>query len=253
MKKVMTILMVVISCSIFLTSCDQGSNNEKPNSTISEKETNNEIDTINTSKQQVSIPTIKIGQQEWMTNDINAVVYNNGDAINEAKNEKQWRDYGNKKIGCYRKLSNGTFVYNGYAVNDQRGIIPAGFLLPSYDQFKQLMKFLGDGDSQSGKATQSMATYSIYIEDWVGDQETGGLEDVEIKTNGNSGFNAKIGGFVYDHGAKGNEGNCSFWWTSSSEGTDQIGVDIGYCSQDLGGGKGSFPLTFGFAVRAIKK
>ena len=88
--------------------------------------------------------------------------------------------------------------------------------------------------------------------DKIGDQETGGLEKVETKTNGKSGFKAKKGGHVYDHGA-GNEGNCSYWWTSSSEGKDKIVADIGYCSQDLGGGKGVYPSTYGFAVRAIKK
>ena len=30
----------------------------------------------------------------------------------------------------------------------------------------------------------------------IGDQETGGLEKVETKTNGKSGFKAKKGGFV---------------------------------------------------------
>ena len=202
---------------------------------------------------QVTVPIIKIGQQEWMTEDINVTSYNNGDPISEAKNEKQWKDYSNKKLGCYRKLTNGTYVYNGFAVVDGRGIVPIGFAIPTYNQFNKLITFVGGGDSQSGKATKSLATYSIYIEDWVGDQETGGLEYVEIKTNGNSGFKAKKGGFVYDHGAVGNEGNCSYWWTSSYEGQDKIVVDIGYCSQDLGGGKGIYPSTYGFAIRAIKK
>lgn len=32
-----------------------------------------------------------------------------------------------------------------------------------------------------------------------------------------------------------------------------IVVDIGWCSQDLGGGKGAYPKSFGFAVRSLKK
>jgi|LakMenE01Jun11ns_1017448.scaffolds.fasta_scaffold9673833_1 uncharacterized protein (TIGR02145 family) len=193
--------------------------------------------------------TVKIGNQEWMAEDLKTTVYNNGDGIYEAKNEKQWKEYSNKKMGCYRKLNNSTYVYNGFAIRDKRGIIPTGYGLPKYQDFKILMKFLGDGDSQSGKSTKSLATYPIYIEDFI----NGDLETVEIKTNGASRFNAKKGGFVYDIGSLGNEGNCSYWWTSSLEGNGLIVVDIGYCSQDLGGGKGSYPLTFGFAVRAIKK
>jgi uncharacterized protein (TIGR02145 family) len=251
MKKIFTILGLVLLVSLILQSCGDASKPEKPVSTVQEKESNADSTTIE--EPVISVPSIKIGQQEWMANDINTATYNNGDPINEAKSETKWKDFSNKKLGCYRKLSNGTYVYNGYAIKDERGIVPTGFVIPNYDQFNKLISFLGGGDSQSGKATKSLATYSIFIEDWVGDQETGGLESVEIKSSGSSGFKAKNGGYVYDNGALDTEGNCSYWWTSSSEGTNKIAVDIGYCSQDLGGGKGSYPLTYGFAVRAIKK
>lgn len=198
-----------------------------------------------------SIQTVKIGDQEWMTEDIKVTVYNNEDPIYEAKQDKQWKDCGDKKKGCYRKLSNGTFVYNGFAINDKRGLLPSGFIIPKYEQFNQLVKFLGGGDTQAGKAIKSLATYSIYLEEY--DEKNGGIKDVEIKTNGKSGFKAKEGGFVYDHGALDNEGNCSFWWTSTTEGEGTKEFDIGYCSQDLGGGFSSFSSSFGFAVRAIKK
>lgn len=66
-----------------------------------------------------------------------------------------WKE---KKIGCYRILKNGTYVYNGYAVNDKRGIIPSGFVLPSRSQYKELFNFLGAGDFQTGKATKTIAT-----------------------------------------------------------------------------------------------
>ena len=249
----MTIFGVSLFASLILTSCGGKSMQKEAESNLNVKDSIVKPDTNIIVEPQVTVPIIKIGQQEWMTEDINVTSYNNGDPISEAKNEKQWKDYSNKKLGCYRKLTNGTYVYNGFAVVDGRGIVPIGFAIPTYNQFNKLITFVGGGDSQSGKATKSLATYSIYIEDWVGDQETGGLEYVEIKTNGNSGFKAKKGGFVYDHGAVGNEGNCSYWWTSSYEGQDKIVVDIGYCSQDLGGGKGIYPSTYGFAIRAIKQ
>jgi uncharacterized protein (TIGR02145 family) len=244
---------MIISAYSTLTSCGGGSVQKEVESSQKEKNTIHKTEANNKEETQVSFPTVKIEQEEWMTEDINVTSYNNGDPINEARSEKEWKNYGNKKIGCYRKLSNGTFVYNGFAVFDTRGIVPIGFTLPTYNQYSKLITFLGGGDSHSGEATKSLATYSIYLEDWVGDEETGGLEEIEIKTNGRSGFNAKKGGFVYDHGAVGNEGNCSYWWTSTPQGQEKIVVDIGYCSQDLGGGKGKYPSTYGFAVRAIKK
>ena len=189
--------------------------------------------------------------QEWMTEDIKTLVYNNGDSIFEAATEQKWNEYSINKKGCYRKLNNGTYVYNGYAVNDKRGILPSGFILPSVLQFNHLINFLGGGDSRSGQATKAMATYPISYEDWVGDQETGSLTYVDVITNGNSKFNAKKGGFVYELGHQ-TEGECSFWWTASNEGGYAYVIDIGSCSMDLGGGKERYPLGFGFAVRALK-
>jgi len=255
MKKIMKISGAIIFTSCIFVSCGEGEKTEKKDLTVNRNDSITKSDTniITAPLESLeSVPTIKIGQQEWMTEDINVTSYTNGDPINEAKSEKKWRENGNKKLGCYRKLSNGTYVYNGFAVFDERGIIPSGFVLPTYEQFNKLIKFLGGGNLQLGKATKALVTYSIYMDEWIGDQETGGLEAVETKTNGNSGFKAKKGGHVYDHGA-GNEGGCSYWWTSSSEGKDKIVADIGYCSQDLGGGKGVYPSTYGFAVRAIKK
>jgi uncharacterized protein (TIGR02145 family) len=198
-----------------------------------------------------SIPTIAIGDQEWMTADINATTYNNGDAIAEANSAKQWSGFAAKKEGCYRKLANGTILYNGYAMTDARGIVPAGFQIPTSDDFKKLMKFLGAGSSQTGKATKAMANYSITMEEW--DDSIGDFKNQTVKGAGADGFNAQKGGFVYEHGDTGGQGSCSFWWTSTESGNDYGVVDIGYCSQDLGGGSGSYSTSYGFAVRGIKK
>lgn len=244
------ILLILLAASV-IVACNDSSKKTSTNSTITSNQSQSKIDTNEILKPIISVQTVKIGKQEWMTEDINTTAYNNGDPIYEAKQEKQWKDFGAKKIGCYRKLGNGTFVYNGFAVNDKRGILPSGFIIPKYEQFNQLIKFLGGGNTQEGKAIRSLATYPIYLE--KEDETNGGLVEVEIKTNGKSGFKAKKGGFVYDHGALDNEGNCSYWWTTSIEGEGTKAFDIGYCSQDLGGGFGSFSSSFGFAVRAIKK
>ena len=256
----MTFFGITIFASSILTSYGGGSMQLDAESTLKDKDSIEKHDTNNILAPQASVPTIKIGQQEWMAKDINTISYSNGEHINEAKSEKKWKEYGENKLGCYRKLSNGTFVYNGFAIKDKRGIVPIGFAIPTYNQYNKLITFLGGGDSLSGKATKSLATYSIFIQELVErrfkngniDENNSGVELFEIKSNGNSGFKAKKGGGVYDHGA-GIEGNCSFWWTSSYEGQDKIVVDIGNCSQDLGGGSYPYPPTFGFAIRAIKK
>ena len=201
--------------------------------------------------------TVVIGSQTWMAQDLQVIKYNNGDPIFQAKSEEDWSNFGKTQKGCFYELNNGIILYNGYALKDPRGIFPTGYRLPSYSDFAKLIEYLGGGESMIGTSTLSLATYPIYIDEWVGDQETGGLETVEVQTNGNSGFNALMGGFIDDTGLGSmslspEASNCSYWWTSSFENGQRIGVDIGYCSQDAGGGKGNYPVAFGLAIRAIK-
>jgi uncharacterized protein (TIGR02145 family) len=205
------------------------------------------------SNSETNIKTVKIGTQTWMAEDLAVTKYNNGDNIPVAKNEAQWNQFGKSKKGCFARLNNGTVLYNGYALYDRRGIMPNGFMIPTIDDFKILVDFLGGGESQSGIATLAMATYPIFIEEWVGDQETGGLDFVEITTNGSSNFNATMGGFIYDNGANFilDSNPCSYWWTSTPFEGKYYAFDIGYCSQDIGGNM-SYSLAFGFAVRCIK-
>lgn len=245
----MKYLFTLLSVFCIVSSCGNSSSSGESQNTDTIRATSKASEEV---KPLAIISSVKIGGQEWMTEDIKTTVYNNGDPIFEAKNERKWVEHGAKKVGCYRILKNGTYVYNGYAVNDERGIIPLGFILPSESQFKRLRAKLGGGDSGSGKATLSMASYSIILQDMVEGEEGEDFVDVEIKSNGRSGFNAKRGGFVYKEGGLGNEGNCSYWWTSSTQGKSAYVVDIGYCSQDIGGGEGNFPFTYGFAVRALK-
>ena len=210
---------------------------------------NTEKDSVNETPTEPVVPTIKIGAQEWMVADINNTTYNNGDAVQEATSDKQWIDFATSKTGCFRRAKNGSILYNGFALTDPRGLVPVGFSIPTYADFKALFKQLGGGSSTCGKAAVAMATYPLGEEAFT-DEE--GLTWVDVKSDNRSGFTAKPGGYVYDWGTI-SEGACSYWWTSSKEGNNQIVVDIGYCSQDGGGGRSVAPLTFGHAIRAIKK
>lgn len=209
--------------------------------------------TENENKTKINFKSVKIGTQTWMAEDLAITKYNNGDNIPEAKNETQWNQFGKSKKGCFARINNGTVLYNGYALYDRRGLMPDGFRMPTIDDFKILVDFLGGGDSQSGIATLAMATYPIFVEEWVGDEETGGLDFVEIATNGSSNFNAKLGGFIYDNGTnfQSDWNYCNFWWTSTPFEDKYYAFDIGYCSQDIGGNM-SYSLAYGFAVRCIK-
>ena len=245
-------LVAPLAIALFISGCGGGNTDNTTPATTSTDSSASQGQVDPTPAPAPTVSTIKIGEQEWMLADINATNYNNGDAIPEATTEKQWSGYASKKEGCDRKLANGAVLYNGFAMSDARGLVPAGFQIPTQDDFKQLIKFMGGGNSQSGKATKAMAGYTFTMEEWIEGKDGPDIKNVTVKGTGSEGFNAQKGGYIYDHGES-TDGSCSYWWTSSKEGKDYAVVDIGYCSQDLGGGYGIYSAAYGFAVRAIKK
>jgi len=92
---------------------------------------------------------IRIGDQIWMTKNLNIDKFRNGDIIPHAKTDKEWLEAGKNKqpAWCYydndpSKGSKFGKLYNGYAVIDPRGLAPQGWYIPS-TEFFQLKDTLG--------------------------------------------------------------------------------------------------------------
>jgi uncharacterized protein (TIGR02145 family) len=148
------------------------------------------------------IAEIKIGNQVWMTANLNVETFKNGDPIAQIKSKKEWRDAGKtmragwcnfdteKVYGLkYGKL------YNWFAVNDPRGLAPEGWHIPSIEEWQELIQHLG-GPNSAGTALKSK-------EHWY---ETG---------NNSSGFNAIPSGFRNADGIFGFMGEYAKWWCST--------------------------------------
>jgi uncharacterized protein (TIGR02145 family) len=104
--------------------------------------------------------TVKIGEQEWMAENLNVSKFRNGDLIPEAKTEEEWEAAGkNKKpTWCYyeNNPANGIRygkLYNWYAVNDPRGLAPNGFHIPKDAEWNDLIIFLGGASYSASKMT----------------------------------------------------------------------------------------------------
>jgi uncharacterized protein (TIGR02145 family) len=101
---------------------------------------------------------IKLGNQIWMVDNLEKDVFNNGDSIQEVLQDTQWLQYGlEKKPGmCWYDNSPGSTpangrLYNGYAVNDPRGLAPSGWRIPTEADWEQLASSLG-GAREAGNA-----------------------------------------------------------------------------------------------------
>jgi len=85
---------------------------------------------------------VEIGNQNWMAENLKVTHYNNGDEIH-AGGQPDWVA---TTEGAYTWGSNANiygYLYNWYAVDDNRGICPAGWHVPSDLEFMQLEITLG--------------------------------------------------------------------------------------------------------------
>jgi uncharacterized protein (TIGR02145 family) len=108
-----------------------------------------------------------IGNQIWMTENLNVDKFRNGDPILHAKTDAEWKKAGKNKqpAWCYydNNPANGEKygkLYNWYAVNDPRGLAPKGWHVPSEAEWATLTDFLGewwDGGLTKMKSTSGWA------------------------------------------------------------------------------------------------
>lgn len=105
--------------------------------------------------------SVKIGNQLWMTENLNTDKFRNGDLILEARTEEEWRKAGESRqpAWCYYMNDNSDGVklgklYNWYAVTDKRGLAPLGWRIPSNKDFLALRVYLG-GEMIAGKKIKS--------------------------------------------------------------------------------------------------
>ena len=165
--------------------------------------------------------TIQIGDQIWMTENLRSNRFNNGDSIifvesvNFDWDLSEWENSTIPSYGYYDDDEGyqniyGNF-YNWYAVDDERGICPEGWYVPSDYEFRVLEITLGMSESEASS------------QDWRGTNEgsklagnsnlwSGGvlISDPDF---GISGFNALPNG--YRSGGSGIDkhmgGSCYLW------------------------------------------
>lgn len=100
---------------------------------------------------------VKIGNQIWMTKNLDVSTFRNGEIIPEAKTNEEWQEANKQKkpAWCYydNDPENGKKygkLYNGYAIADKRGLAPEGWHIPTLDEMELLKKNLGDRDNYEG-------------------------------------------------------------------------------------------------------
>jgi len=148
-------------------------------------------------------PTVKIGNQWWMAENLKVTQYRNGDAIPTGYNNSQWGSLSTGAYAVYNDDSNNIGIYgnlyNWYAVDDNRSIAPDGWHVPTDTEWQNLINHLGGNDFAGGKMKEIGTTL------WQS-PNTGATNE--------SGYSALPGGLRKEDGSYQLMGNYATFWSS---------------------------------------
>jgi len=175
--------------------------------------------------------TVKIGLQEWATEDLKVTKFRNGEDIPLVTDNKEWTEL---TTAAYCVTPNGQYLYNWYAVNDPRGLAPEGFHVPTDEGWTELENYLG-GDEVAGTKMKSSPSNTP---PWDG-------------TN-SSGFSALPNGArSHDDGHFSGAVYYGIWWSSSAYGSSYAWIRYIDANKDFVVRDGG-SLQQGFSVRCLK-
>jgi uncharacterized protein (TIGR02145 family) len=183
--------------------------------------------------------TVTIGTKSWAVANLNVSTFRNGDSIPEARTNKEWVAAGEsgKPAWCYYNndpaigLKYGK-LYNWYAVNDPRGLAPAGWTLSSDADWANLAYYSG-GQEVAGNKMKS----------------TSGWSDGNNGTN-KTGFIGLPGGYRVENGTFLNLGSIGTWWSSTE--SKALSAFDHYLTLNSSLGRSSSPKLRGESVRCLR-
>lgn len=188
--------------------------------------------------------TVTVGQQTWISKNLNTDHFANGDPIPEARTPEEWKAANDNgaPAWCYynNDLASGrTYgkLYNWYAVNDPRGLAPRGWHVPSDAEWTAITDYLG-GATIAGTSLKSTSLWADY-------------NSASVKGNNSSGVACLPGGSRYSGGTFNYIGKYGDWWSSSEYTTGRAwSRGLSYSSGDAGrqdDAKGD-----GYSVRCLR-
>ncbi len=149
--------------------------------------------------------TVVIGSQVWFGENLKSTKYDNGEPIQEVTGETQWL---NLTSGAYCEYDNNPantpvygLLYNWHAVKDSRNVCPTGWHVPTYDDWTELVDFLGGESAAGGKLKEKGIAH------WIS-PNAGATDDY--------GFTALPSGYRMD-GTFRQPGYYAVFWSSTEE------------------------------------
>lgn len=185
--------------------------------------------------------TVRIGAQCWMREDLRATKFSGQQSIPTAANNAAWSASANRPRRALRRAAGGALLhlYNFSAVEDQRGICPAGWKVPSREQWTALREQVGTADAGRRLKSTQLKTAGIF-----------GWDSPNVADN-TSGFSGLPAGYRSGSGVYASMHKFGYWWSDTPTGPDKAGfVAARNSSSTLK--VGSFDRRAGFSVRCVR-
>jgi len=196
-------------------------------------------------------PTVTIGTQVWMAENLRTTKYSDGTAIPLVVDKTAWADIYYKSTiqpaMCWYNNDQPTYtankygaLYNWYAVNPStnggKNVCPTGWHVPTDAEWATLANYLGGNGVAGGK----MKTTGTSL--W--------LSPNNGATN-SSGFSGFPGGSRYSNGSFNGISNYGYWWSFSEDDASLAWYTrLNYSNDDLG--RNSYSKWEGFSVRCLR-
>jgi len=188
-----------------------------------------------------SLPSVTICTQVWMNTNLDVSTYRNGDPIPKVTDITDWAALTTGAY-CYYNNDSATYaatygkLYNWYAVNDPRGLAPAGWHVPSDAEWTTIETCLGGASVAGGAMKETGTTH------WAS-PNTGATNS--------SGFTGLPGGYRTNGGSFSSVGFLGYWWSSTENGNPNA------WARALASGNGNISRfaagkLYGYSVRCLR-
>ena len=178
--------------------------------------------------------------QTWMTENLEAIRYNNGDSISFISDNATWSTLTTGAF-CYYENSQENnviygIIYNWYAIADPRNLCPMGWHVPGEAEWKALGEFLGGTPVAGGKMKESGTVH------WPGPNN---------EATNESGFTALPGGMRDNNGSFFDSPYLGRWWSIDDDNsTEAWSRFLSFSDNELNSGRPN--KAAGYSVRCIK-
>ena len=206
-------------------------------------------------------PTITIGTQVWMAENLRTTKYSDGSNIPLVKDSTQWANNYNtgatSPMMCWYNNDQATYtankfgaLYNWYAINPatngKKNVCPTGWHVPTDAEWNILIANLDPSYIPTANGSQSATAggkmKSTGTQYWLS-PNTGATNS--------SGWSGLPGGLRGPSGTFGNVGRAGYWWSSTEDSTNLawfrfLDYSNGYVT------RGTSNKPFGFSVRCLR-